>query len=95
LTIPPNSAAHKRDRVLDDDELAAVWKAAGEIGPPYGAIIRMLILTGARRDEIADAKTEWLDLDKGTLTIPKSSMKTRAGAHPHRMSIKRLFVRDE
>jgi integrase len=41
----------------------------------------LLILTGARRDEIANARAEWLDLDQGTLTIPKASMKTRAGPH--------------
>jgi integrase len=78
LTIPPNSAAHERDRTLDDNELIAVWKAAEATGGPYGQIIRLLILTGARRDEIANARVEWLDLDRGTLTIPKGSMKTRA-----------------
>jgi integrase len=80
LTPPPHSAAHERNRTLDDNELIAVWHASRELGV-YGRIIRMLILSGARRDEVADAKAEWLDLDKGTLTIPRASMKTRAGPH--------------
>jgi integrase len=46
---PPAS----RDRVLSDEELALVWKAAGEIGAPFGPFFRLLILTGARREEVA------------------------------------------
>jgi integrase len=43
-----------RERVLDDDELKAVWTAAGDerIGV-YGQVIRFMILTGARRSEAA------------------------------------------
>jgi len=79
LTCPASN--NERDRVLDDAELVRVWKAAQEIGGAYGAIVRLLVLTGARRDEIAHARAEWLDLDNGMLTIPRASMKTRAGAH--------------
>jgi integrase len=39
-----------RKRVLDDAELAAVWNACAD--DDYGKIVRLLILTGARRDEI-------------------------------------------
>jgi integrase len=42
-----------RERFLSDDELAKVWSAAE--GVP-GAVIKMLILTGARREEIAQLK---------------------------------------
>jgi integrase len=44
-----------RDRVLADDELRAVWRAAEAMPYPYGQLVRMLILTGQRRDEIAGA----------------------------------------
>jgi integrase len=39
-----------RKRVLKDAELAAVWNACAD--DEYGKIVRLLILTGARRDEI-------------------------------------------
>jgi integrase len=40
-----------RERVLTDDELRAIWNACGD--DDYGAIVKLLMLTGQRRDEIA------------------------------------------
>lgn len=40
-----------RDRVLSDHELAAIWKACSE--DDYGRILRLLALTGQRREEVA------------------------------------------
>jgi integrase len=37
-----------RERVLTDEELVAVLKASDELPPPYGAIVKLLALTGAR-----------------------------------------------
>ena len=45
-----------RNRLLSDDELAAVWTAAGQLGWPFGAIYRLLILTGARLREIGELR---------------------------------------
>ena len=42
-----------RERVLDDGELAQVWK---HCDGPHGDAVRLLILTGARREEIAQLK---------------------------------------
>jgi integrase len=63
---PPRSAS--RDRVLDDDELASLWRACEGMGGDYGLIVRLLILTGCRRDEIADLR--WNEIDGGVLTLP-------------------------
>src|SRR5262249_9702108 len=41
-----------RDRILTDQELRAVWRAAGQLGV-YGSLVRLLILTGQRRGEIS------------------------------------------
>ncbi len=49
------SAFSFRDRTLADDELRALWRAAGRLGPPYGAAYRMLLLTCLRVNEAADA----------------------------------------
>src|SRR5215211_4856488 len=42
-----------RDRVLSDDELGRVIKAAREIRGPYGGIVELLALTAQRREEVA------------------------------------------
>lgn len=46
-------AKANNDRTLSDQELRWVWKAAGNINPVFGGIVRLLILTGQRRDEVA------------------------------------------
>jgi integrase len=64
-----------RERVLSDAELAAIWKAAVEIGGDYGAIVRLLLLTGSRRAEVGGMAWSELDLDKGTWTLPAERSK--------------------
>jgi hypothetical protein len=49
-----------RDRVLADEELALCWNAAAELGEPFGSYVRMLAITGQRRDEVA--KMQWQEL---------------------------------
>jgi integrase len=41
-----------RTRILDDDEIRAVWNAATECGP-FGAMVKMLLLTGQRLRKVA------------------------------------------
>jgi integrase len=50
-----------RDRVLTDTELAAIWNEAGD--GDFGAIARLLILTGQRREEVAAMTWDEVDLD--------------------------------
>lgn len=59
-----------RDRVLSDYELRLVWRAAEEVGWPFGPLVQLLILTGQRRDEVA--RMRWSEVtENGTLwTIP-------------------------
>lgn len=57
-----------RERVLSDAELVAVWKACGD--DDYGRIIRLLILTAQRRDEIGSLAWNELDLDGALWSIP-------------------------
>jgi integrase len=50
-----------RERVLTDAELAKVWRGADRIGP-LGSVVRLLVLTGARREEITQLRwSEILD----------------------------------
>ncbi len=47
--------------MLDDRELALVWKAAEQIGYPFGRAVQLLILTGQRRGEVGAAR--WAEFD--------------------------------
>lgn len=62
LGIKPPGAAGKRERTLTDAELRYAWLAAGGLGWPFGSIVRLLILTGQRRDEVAGMA--WPEIDK-------------------------------
>lgn len=68
-------APKARDRVLSDVELAAVWKAAGKLGEPFGPFFRLLILTGQRRSEVAGIRWAELDHATATWTIPTDRAK--------------------
>ncbi len=66
-----------RERVLTDAELAALWRASGRIGWPFGPIFQLLMLTGQRRGEISSLR--WSDFDLGArlIEIPAARYKTR------------------
>src|SRR6516162_5429997 len=51
-----HGAPAARDRVLTDYELRAVWDAASATAYPYGPLVKTLMLSGQRRDEIAAAQ---------------------------------------
>jgi integrase len=56
-----------RARVLDDDELRAVWRAASEAGA-FGGFVKLLLLTGQRRGKVSTMR--WGDIDAaGVWTI--------------------------
>lgn len=87
------------DRILSEGEIAAFWRnvdrltptdprnrgiAADRVGYPYGALYRMLLLTGVRLNECADASWGEFDLKEKLWTIPKERMKgTNAKARAH------------
>jgi len=67
--------AAPRDRVLADNELAAIWHATDTLGVPFGPFVRMLMITGQRRSEVAQATWGEIDLDNALWTIPPERMK--------------------
>ena len=67
-TNNPNEGAQSRDRVLTDRELAVVWNACGD--DDFGRIVRLLILTGCRREEIGGLQWREIDLATGMIAIP-------------------------
>ena len=66
-----------RDRVLSEDEVRAVWTAAGTLDYPHGPYLRMVILTAQRRTEVAAMRWSHIDEDKALWTLPAES--TKAG----------------
>jgi integrase len=59
-----------RDRVLDDDELTRIIRAARQIEGAYGGIVELLALTGQRREEVAQLTWDEVDLASQTWTLP-------------------------
>ena len=70
---PPPVAA--RDRVLSDDDLAMIWRGCDELGYPFGDLLRLLILTGQRRDEVASLDWRELRREDTLWTLPAARSK--------------------
>ena len=79
------SAGVARDRVLTDVELREIWDALQD--DQYGAIVRLLILTGQRRDEIGSLREAEVDFDRGMLKLPPERTKNN---RPHEVPLSGL-----
>jgi integrase len=81
VTVNPASgvwhpgAPPARERVLTNAEIVAFWRACEQIDPPYGAVARLLLLTGARLNEVAGMRREELSEDGTTWTVPSERSK--------------------
>lgn len=63
-----------RDRVLTDEELRAVWLACEDVWP-FGDIVRLLILTGQRRDEVEGIHWDEINAPAALWRLPAARMK--------------------
>jgi integrase len=81
-TTDPGAQLRSRDRVLTGAELRAIWLACEE--DDFGRIVRLLMLTAARRDEIGGLRRSELDLERGTLNIPGRRTKNH---HPLQLTL--------
>ena len=77
IKAPSSERSRARERVLSDDELRLVWTAAEAIGWPFGSIVKLLALTGARRDEVAQVEWREIDFDRALWTLPAARSKNR------------------
>jgi integrase len=87
--VKPPTPEQARDRVLSDVELGNVWRAAEELSGPFGALVKLLILTGQRRDEVARMAWREVDLDARLWTLPKERSKN---GQPHDIPLSDLAV---
>jgi integrase len=76
-SVKAPAAERSRDRVLADDELRTVWAACEDLGI-FGPLVRLLILTGQRRDEVANMRWTEVDLSAKTWTLPRERSKNDA-----------------
>ena len=73
--LKPPHKERSREQVLSDDELTSLMKAADDEGYPFGNAIKLLILTGPRRSEVADMRWSEIDFDRAVWTIPAARSK--------------------
>lgn len=78
------SAPVSRDRILTEAEIAIFWKACNRTPFPYGALFQSLLLTGARRGEIAGLQADFIDRRSGRITLPGELTKN---GRPHEITI--------
>ena len=71
-------AKQPRQRTLTDAELRALWQATETLGYPFGPLYRLLLLTGARKSEVAGAEWSEFDLDKRVWLVPPERFKSNA-----------------
>ena len=65
-----------RERVLSEDEIRWIWKATTSTAD-YARIIRLLLLTTQRRDEVAGMKWSEISADGRSWTIPAERAKNK------------------
>ena len=75
LKAPAKS--NSRDRVLTDREIESIWNAAGEMGYPFGTVVKLLFLSGQRLNEVASMRWEDLNLEDGVWKLPAELNKSK------------------
>jgi integrase len=73
MSIKARAQQSSRSRVLTEVELVAVWNAC--LDDDHGRIVRLLILTGQRKTEIADLEWVEINTDKRQIELPETRTK--------------------
>jgi integrase len=66
---------HARSRILNDNEIRAVWRAANSMQGPFGHYVKFLLLTASRRNEAAHLR--WREVVGTDWTLPAARNKTK------------------
>jgi len=69
-----------RRRLLDADEIRAVWEACEALGDPFGRAVQVLLLTGQRRGEVTSMRLQDVDIAEASWLIPGDMTKN---GRPH------------
>jgi integrase len=77
MGVAAPKAGKSRERVLDATEVKAFWRACDDVAAPVAQCLKLLLLSGARRDEIGKLCRSEISDDGATITIPASRSKNR------------------
>jgi integrase len=73
-----NNGDRRGKRILDDDEIRALWKACDEVGR-FGDLLKLALLTAQRKDKVRTI--QWSDIKDDVWTIARSPReKSTAGS---------------
>jgi integrase len=65
-----------RERVLTDGEVVKFWRATDRLGPPFGSVLRLLLVTGQRLNEVAGLRwSEVVGLNFEEVQLPPARTK--------------------
>ena len=84
LSIKANTGEISRDRVLDVSELLSLWTVEDKLNYPWGAILKLLMLTGARLKEVSEVTWDEISLEEQIWSIPSSRTKN---SRPHQIHL--------
>jgi integrase len=73
--IEPPAKENSRKRVLSDNEIRLIWNATDSDGWPFSPIVRLMLLTGQRENEIARMRWSEINLNDKIWTLPASRTK--------------------
>ena len=94
----PGGEERPRQRVLNSDELKAIWSklATADMAEPTRLALKLLLVTGQRRGELTFARWSHFDLNGRLWTIPVELLKTsharRAEPEPHAVPLSALAI---
>src|SRR5262245_795220 len=70
-------APASRERVLTADEIKKFWLATDSVGEPFGSALKIMLLTGARKNEVARMRRSELDKDVANWSLPGTRTKNK------------------
>lgn len=88
LKKPTSEKHRRRRRILSEREIKWLWKACDTVGFPWGPMLQVGVLTGARRGELAGMAKDELDLVARLWSLPASRTKNH---RPHVIWISNQF----
>ena len=88
LKKPTSEKHRKRRRVLVEREIRWLWRACDTVGHPWGPMLKIAVISGARRGEVAGMRWEEIDMVARLWSIPGTRTKNH---RPHTVYIGDLF----
>jgi integrase len=77
LGTSPATKEQPRDRLLTVVDVRRILEASHQMGPLWGPFVRLLVLTGQRRGDVAGMRWSEVDLDRQLWSIPAARTKNR------------------